>query len=217
MAESAFRLVISGALPVLLSAAFYLAEKRTAFQNLKYMTRQSIIGVCFGVLAVLSTEFGIPMEGAVVNVRDAAPLTAGLIFGGPAGIIAGVIGGVERWFSPLWGGGELTRLACTLATTLAGVFAAMVRKFLLDDKRATWAYALAVGIAMEVLHMIMVFLTNSDDIRQAFTVVQICAMPMILANGLSVMCAALCVSLLGRERVKIHGSGTPNISQTFQT
>ena len=38
--------------------------------------------------------------GAVVNVRDAAPLTAGLIFGGPAGIIAGFIGGL-LWMKKL--------------------------------------------------------------------------------------------------------------------
>ena len=191
MAASVFRLTVSGVFPVAMAMLFYLAEKKTGFHKLSYRMRQTVIGVCFGMLAVLSTEFGIPMNGAVVNVRDAAPLTAGLIFGGPAGIIAAVIGGVERWFSPLWGGGEFTRVACSVSTVMAGVFAAAIRKYLLDGKRATWAYALAVAVATEVLHMIMVFLTNAQDIRRAFTTVELCALPMIIANGLSVMLATM--------------------------
>ena len=41
----------------------------------------------------IETEFGIPINDAQVNCRDAAVLSAGLLFGGPAGIIAGLIGG----------------------------------------------------------------------------------------------------------------------------
>ena len=47
-------------------------------------------------LSVCGTEFGVNIGGAILNVRDTAPLCAGLIFGGPAGIIAGIAGGVER-------------------------------------------------------------------------------------------------------------------------
>lgn len=52
---------------------------------------------------MVGSEFGVPIDGAIINVRDAAPLCAGLIFGPTAGILAGVIGGLERWFAVLWG------------------------------------------------------------------------------------------------------------------
>ena len=138
MGVTLFRLVTAGLLPVLLSALLYQMEKKTHFASLPYGTKQVLIGISFGILAVLATEFGIPVDGAVLDVRNAAPLTAGLIFGWPAGLIAGLIGGVERWFAVLWGAGEFTRLACSLATVIAGIIGAAVRRFMLDNKKASW-------------------------------------------------------------------------------
>ena len=195
-----FQLITSALLPVILAVLFQYAESRTKFTEKSYWQKQTVIGICFGILAILSTEFSIEIGGAAINVRDAAPLTAGLIFGGPAGIIAGLIGGIERWFAALWGVGIYTRLACSLATILSGFLAAGVRRFLLDNKKASWTYGLAVGITMEVLHMLLIFLTNMTDIHHAFSLIRGCAFPMITANGLSVMAAAWCVSRLGKTK-----------------
>ena len=85
-------------IPVLCNAVLavilYLMEKKTPFGKVNYKLKQIIIGVLFGALAAFSTEYGIDVNGAVMNVRDASPLCAGLIFGAPAGIIAGLIGGI---------------------------------------------------------------------------------------------------------------------------
>lgn len=210
-----FRLTTSMLLPVLLAAVFYLIEKRGLFGRLSQNSQQVIIGISFGILAILSTEFGIPIEGATINVRDAAPMVAGLIFGWPAGILAGLIGGVERWFAALWGAGEFTRLACTLATILAGFMGAAVRRFMMDNKRTSWFYGLAVGVTAEVFHMLLVFETNMDDLGRAFSVVQKCALPMILANGISVMLAIIVVFQLSGKREKDRQEGK-KIAQTFQ-
>ena len=72
-----FRLVTATLLPVLLAVILYLAEGKTRFGKMNHRAKQWIIGVLFGGVAVLATEFGIPIEGAVLNVRNAAPLTAG--------------------------------------------------------------------------------------------------------------------------------------------
>ena len=178
----------------------YVVEKKTRFGKLDYKTKQLVWGVLFGALAIVGTEYGVRIEGATLNVRDAAPLCAGLIFGAPAGLIAGVIGGVERWFAVAWGAGTYTRWACTISTTLAGVFAAALRKHMFDDKKPSWLYGLMIGIVMEVLHMLMIFFTNMNDVHRAFTFVKLCSAPMILFNGLSVMLATLCVSWIGKER-----------------
>lgn len=202
-------------MPVLCAAAFYALEKKPWFARLTYLKRQTVIGTVFGVLAILSTEFGIPVEGAMLNVRNAAPLTAGLVFGWPAGIISGLIGGVERWLASLWGVPETTRTACTLATIFAGFFGAAVRKFMMDDKKASWLYGIAVGVTTEVMHMLILFVTNFDDLHTALNIVQKCALPMICACGLSVMCSTLLVSYMsgGRNRQK---KDVRKIAHTFQ-
>ena len=90
------QLAFSTLLPVAITLAFKALIRHTRFGKLSYWIQQILIGICFGAVAVFGTEFGINIDGAVINVRDAAPITAGLFFGSPAGIIAGVIGGVER-------------------------------------------------------------------------------------------------------------------------
>lgn len=91
-------------------------------EKIPYAVRQLIIGILFGILAITGTEFGIKIDGAIINARDASLICAGLLFGAPAGIIAGVIGGAERWFAVLWGAGAYTRLACSISTVLAAFF-----------------------------------------------------------------------------------------------
>ena len=181
MAITLLRAVTAGVLPVLLSILYDRAEKRTRFASLPYGTKQLLIGVSFGFLAVLATESGAPLNGAVFSVRDAAPLTAGLVFGWPAGLLAGFIGGAERWFAVLWSASTFTRLAGSLGTVLAGLIGAAVRRLMLDNKRASWFYGLAVGVTVEVLSMLLVFLTHLNELQRAFEVVRSCAVPMLLS------------------------------------
>ena len=117
------------AIPILINCMLvlgvYLSDKYTAFKKLPFMKKQIIIGVLFGGVSAFASSYGVEMLGTTANVRDAAPLSAGLIFGAPAGVISGCIGGIYRWFSVFWGGGADTRLACSIATVLAGIIAYM--------------------------------------------------------------------------------------------
>jgi serine phosphatase RsbU (regulator of sigma subunit)/anti-sigma regulatory factor (Ser/Thr protein kinase) len=208
------KLIISILLPVFVSVVIYVLDKRTKFGNIRYIPKQIIIGTTFGIIAILATEYGVPVDGAVLNVRSASPLSAGLIFGWPAGLIAGFIGRIERYFTPT---GDFTRIACTFGTIIAGIVAALVRKFMVDNKRPSWFYGLFVGLVTEVIHMLMVFLNNSGDIQRAYKIVEICALPMILSNGISVMLALFCISSISkRNGTLIFESGKENISQIFQ-
>ena len=198
-----------------LSVILYILEKKTPFGKTNYKLKQIIIGVLFGALAAFSTEYGIDVNGAVMNVRDASPLCAGLIFGAPAGIIAGLIGGIYRYIAVLWGAGTYTRLACSISTVLAGVIAAALRKFMFDDKKPSWIYGIGVGLICEVLHMLMIFFTNMNDANKAFMFVQKCTLPMILANSIAVAAAMLVISLIGKEKIRLKNE-KKQISQTFQ-
>lgn len=204
-------------LPVIFAVIFYLLDKKTKFAEINYKVKQIIYGIVFGCLAIFGTEWGIPMNGAMVNCRDAAVLVAGLMFGAPAGIIAGTVGAVERALCILWGVGEYTVVACSVSTFIAGIYAALLRKFMFDNKRPAPFIALAIGLVMEVFHLTMVFITNLDDPIRAMTVVSACTPPMLIANSLAVFAAALFINLLSRQKKEeIEIKRQTKISQTIQ-
>ena len=196
------KLIAATLLPVALSAALYLCEKKTRYGKAKNVVRQAVAGAAFGLVAVLGTQFGIPVEGATLNVRNAAPLAAGLLFGAPSGIIAGVIGGVYRFVATYWGAGEFSRIACSVGCVAAGIFGAGCRKFMFDDKKPSWIHGLIIGGTTEVLHMLLVFVFGMKDVYGAYKVVRACAVPMILCNAVSVSLSLWVVSLIGKERKK---------------
>ena len=76
MYEFLIRMTGAALLPVLLAIVLYVPERRGRFDRMPYWLRQGFIGLLFGCVAMLATEFGVAIDGAVVNVRTAAPLTA---------------------------------------------------------------------------------------------------------------------------------------------
>ena len=209
------RLIIPILLNCALVLAVYLMDKYTIVKKLPYMAKQVIVGLLFGGVSAFASSYGVSMLGTVVNVRDAAPLSAGLIFGAPAGIISGLIGGLYRWFSVYWGAGTYTQLACTLATILAGFMAAGLRKLMFDNKKPTWGYGICIAVVCEVIHMILIFLTNMEDSSYAFEFVKGATAPMIFGNAAAVGCAIMIVSFLSHERFA-RSKGSERIANTFQ-
>ena len=209
------RLTIPILINCMLVLSVYLVDKYTPAKKLPHIAKQIIIGLLFGAVSAFSSSFGVDWLGTTVNVRDAAPLSAGLIFGAPAGIISGLIGGLYRWFSVYWGGGVYTQLACSVATILAGFMAAGLRKLMFDNKKPTWGYGICIAVVCEVIHMILIFLTNMDNSSYAFEFVKGATLPMILGNSIAVGCAILIVSLLSHERFT-RKKGSERIANTFQ-
>ena len=209
------KLIVPILLNCLLVILVYLADKYTPAKKLPYMTKQIVIGVLFGGVSAFASSYGVEWLGAVVNVRDAAPLSAGLIFGAPAGIISGLIGGLYRWFSVYWGAGTYTRIACSIATILAGFMAALLRKRMFDNKKPTWGYGVCIAIACEVIHMILIFITNMGNSSQAFEFVKGATIPMIIGNAVALGVAIGIVSLLSRDRLA-EEKGKEKIANTFQ-
>ena len=209
------KLIIPILLNCVLVLAVYLIDKYTPVKKLPYMAKQIIIGVLFGGVSAFASSYGVEWLGTVVNVRDAAPLSAGLIFGAPAGIISGFIGGLYRWFSVFWGAGTYTRLACSIATILAGFMAAGLRKLMFDNKKPTWGYGICIAVSCEVIHMILIFLTNMDNSSQAFEFVKGATAPMMLGNSIAVGVSIILVSLFSHEGF-FRKKTSEGIANTFQ-
>ena len=206
------RLAIPVLINCLLVLCVYLADKYTKFKKLPYIAKQIVIGLLFGGVSAFASSYGVEMLGTVVNVRDAAPLSAGLIFGAPAGVISGCIGGLYRGFL---GSGDDTRLACSIATILAGIIAAILRKRMFDNKKPTWGYGVCIAIACEVIHMILIFLTNMKDPAKAFELVKVATIPMIIGNAIAVGAAIVIISLLSHDSF-LWKKGSEKIANTFQ-
>ena len=193
--------------PAIVSAVFYQCNKSTGFSKLSRKTKQCVYGFVFGLLAILSTVFGSQVDGALISARDAAPLCAGLIFGAPAGVLAGFIGAAWRFFAAIRGAGVYTSIGASFTTLLAGLLGAALRKWMFDNKRPSWYYGLATGFVVEVVNMLLVFLINMEDVHRAFQLVEKCTLPMVILNAGAVTLAMLVVAALAGELKKMCGQG----------
>jgi len=192
------KLLGAALLPVIVSASMYLLYQMDIIKKRKRWIKGVVAGVVFGIISVLGTVFGVDIGGATANVRDAAPLCAGLFFSPLGGIIAGLMGGIYRWFAASWGAGYYSQLACSLATIIAGFFAAALRKYAFEYRRPRPLIAGAIAAVVEVFHMLLVFITHLDDAGNAFEIVKICTGPMICFNAIAVYLADLLVSFLSK-------------------
>lgn len=223
------QLILQTLCPVLLTFMFCIASKYTRFNflreknrdqvytrsnvhNSRYYIYQLLIGVAFGLVSMSCNFWNIRIGDAIINVRDASPITAGLLFGGPAGIIAGLIGGISRYFF-----GGYTQIACSLSTCLAGFYTAFVSHFLFDDHKPNFSISFATGVVMEVFHLSMVYITHPLDLIKASTVVKNCTIPLVVCNSLSVIAARVLYSFMTGERrfIKKEKSHISNIFQRY--
>ena len=201
---------------VLLVMGVYFLKKKTRFEKLKRVYKELIIGVLFGMSSIYASCFGVKIWGATMNVRDASPISAGLIFGPIAGIVSGFIGGGFRALTVLWNpDSAFTVVACSISTFLAGFVSAILRKFMFDDKKPGWAPAIGIAIVLEVFHMLMIFITNMDEAYNAFLFVRQCTIPMIVANALSVGLSLFIIAVVSKEKIIRRGKDK-GIAQTFQ-
>ena len=183
--------------------------------------RKIIIGVIFGICAVLSTHFGVDFNHMMVNVRDIGPLSAGLFFDPVSGVIAGLIGGIERYIAgTYWGIGSYTCIACSVSTCLAGIVAAVTHVFVFKRTRPSALYALFMGAVMEVFHMYVVLITHRNDMDMAFYVVRTCSVPMIVFTALGMAASAVALQILCNEWKnpfrRMNSEDTP-VSRKFQS
>lgn len=189
---------------VVITAALWLwvHGKRIVMSNGKRL----LIGVIYGICAILSTHFGVVYEEMTLNVRDIAPLAAGLFFDPISGVIAGLVGGIERYIAGTYFGvGSYTRIACSVSTCLAGFLAAGLNRIIFKGKKPFPFYAFFLGAVTEVFHMYVVFITHRNDMNKAFYVVNVCSVPMIIFTGIGLACAAVVIMLLsGRKNLVFH-------------
>lgn len=179
-----------------------------------------VLAVIFGTLAILATHYGIDYQDMMINVRDLAPLTVGLFFDPAAGIIAGFIGGIERYIAGAYFGvGSYTRIACSISTCLSGLIAALLRIVIFKGKKPSMVFSFFIGATMEVFHMYVVLITHRSDMNMAYYVVKTCAPPMIIFTGIGLALISLIIRIDSGEWTNpktLSRSQDIRVSQKFQ-
>lgn len=113
----------------------------------------AIFIVLFGMFSIFGTSIGITHDDASIsNIRDIAPMVAGMAAGPYAGLAVGLIGGTERLFL-----GGASAVPCSLATVLAGLISGMV--YLLCRKRLPGiVVSMLIACCIELLHGALIIL-----------------------------------------------------------
>lgn len=140
-----------------------------------------IFSIFFGILGIVGTYSGIPVDGALANSRIIGVFVGGL-FGGPfVGMMSGLIAGIHRWSIDI---GGFTALACAISTTVEGIMAGMLsKKFFSSNNK--WLFSLFFGAIAEVIQMIII-ITVATPLSEAINLVSIIGIPMIIANGIGI-------------------------------
>ncbi len=172
------------------------------FKKEKHGTAEKVlIGLIYGACSVASTHFGIvETDILVLNVRDIGPLAAGLFFCPLSGILAGLIGGIERIIAgELWHIGTFTELACGLSTCLAGILSAVLSRTVYRNRRPPMTHAFFIGAVMEVFHMYAILFTNRDYMTLAYYIVREISVPMILFTAVGLSLCSIVVMRISKE------------------
>ncbi len=153
--------------------------QRVMIDKAKWIDKVVFVTV-FGGFSIFGTYIGIPLQsGAIVNIRDFAPIMAGLTAGPLMGLAVGLIGGIHRLFL-----GGLTWLPCGLATIVAGAIAGGVHYYH-KGKLVGILEGVLVAIVVEILHGLLT-LAIARPLADAIEVTKIAIPAMMLANGLGV-------------------------------
>ena len=157
--------------------------------------RQQVFpGLLFGLASIVGTLFSAHVADldALVGIRDAPTIAAGLFFGPVAGIVAGTICALARAISPLLGIGAPTWMTSSFASFAAALFAAVLGHWAFGGKRPAPVPAAITAALAEILHVTIIFLLGLGDLAHTLEVVNQAIAPMSLGAAI----AAAAVSLV---------------------
>jgi phosphoserine phosphatase RsbU/P len=155
--------------------------------NKAQMRDYAIFIVLFGLFSIFGTYVGIPSQyGAISNIRDLAPMVAGLVAGPYVGVAVGLIGGIQR----LALGGD-SALPCCLATILAGLLAGLVHRYR-NGVLLGIIPAMVFAAGIELLHGGLV-LVLIHPFSEALAIVLAVIPAMIIANSMGLAISVIII------------------------
>ncbi|WP_425061104.1 LytS/YhcK type 5TM receptor domain-containing protein [Sporomusa carbonis] len=150
----------------------------------------------FSLISIAGTYFGIPIEGALANVRDTGTIVAGLLSGPLVGIATGLISGLHRIYL-----GGFTALECGITTILGGIVAGYIHKRT-KPKAPEWITGIITGIGVILFSMGFILL-SAKPYEAAWSLVSKIAIPMSIANALGIAIFMIIIHNAQQHQTKI--------------
>jgi two-component system LytT family sensor kinase len=171
---------------LMLMVLFFLGRTRL-FKNVLWKGKLSglelaFLSALFSGFAVGGTYMGIPVEGALVNVRTIAIMSGGILFGPWVGIPAGIISGLHRFLIDIHGP---SAIACLISSICAGLLSTAIHYH--GRRRWLWLIGSLAGMACECLTMLLILLFAPAGVGIA--IVSEIAWPMIIGS----MCTGMII------------------------
>ncbi|NQV17759.1 MAG: hypothetical protein HQ534_04370 [Armatimonadetes bacterium] len=135
--------------------------------------------IFFSLIGIYATIVGKKEYGAIANFRDLGPIMAGFVGGPIVGFLTGLMAAIHRFSI-----GGFTKIPCSLATILAGIFAGLLAKKI--KQTLNYYLALLVPFTLELFHMILILLL-AKPFETAWRVVQEIVFPMVFVNCVGVL------------------------------
>lgn len=145
-------------------------------------------------------------DHAIANTRNVGVVMGGLLGGPFVGLGIGLIAGLHRLLL-----GGFTGLACALSTLVGGVVAGAISLRLRKKGISLVApkVAMCCGMAIEALQMLLI-LIFARPFAQAWELVQLIAIPMIVMNGLGIFIFVSIIKSVLDEKERIGAVQTQN-------
>ncbi len=142
----------------------------------------------------MGTALGIPLkEGVIANIRDFAPMLAGLTAGPLAGVSVGVIGAIHRLYL-----GGFTAVSCAISSVLAGLVCGSIYH-LNKNKLIGIVPGMVIAVLVEMLHGLVNLLIDKP-FEEAWAVSKMAVPAMMIANALGMAIGIILIS----NKIKEH-------------
>lgn len=166
---------------MLLFFAFFLVTRistvKEVLLNEQYKLREYVI-ICtiFSIFAMLSTYFAIDYHGSLINVRNVAIISGGVMFGPIVGIVTGLVSGLHRYLIDING---VTSLPCLISSLIAGVISGVIYKNVVKKNR--WIYGILAGMLTVIIEMGLILLFTKP-FYVGYDIVSKISFPMIIGQ-----------------------------------
>lgn len=141
-----------------------------------------VLSVIFGIIGIVSTYTGFPVQGAIANTRVIGVVAGGILGGPVVGVGAGMIAGLHRYATDI---GGFTAVACAISTITEGIIGGVFSKYI-KRSDSQWTAAGLVTMLAEFVQMGIILLI-ARPFEEAWRLVELISVPMILFNSLGVV------------------------------
>ena len=152
---------------------------RLMFKEQTTYREKAVLILFFSSISIAGTYIGIPIEGAIANVRDTGSIVAGLLGGPLVGTVTGLISGLHRISL-----GGFTAEACGIATIAGGIIAGYIHTRM-QPKVPDWIVGVITGVGIILFSMGLILVT-SKPYPAALALVSSVVLPMSLANAVGI-------------------------------